>query len=501
MDEKRGKKRKLKHSNTSTPSEPAQLPTPQSETTTSHSHSRYHEDSQLSALPQSEIDTFLASNFISIEDPQSSSLRPIIAFEHLPSGLLAEQSLFRSFKSPTPIQSAAWPYVLSKRDVVGVAETGSGKTLAFGLPCIRRLASNKEKKAKKNKKEKAKVRALILSPTRELALQTTEQIEKLATPANLPSVCIYGGAPKDPQRNALRSAAIVVATPGRLRDFLEEGALDLSHVKFLVLDEADRMLDKGFEEEIKHILSEMPSTKSRQTLMFTATWPQSIRDLAQTFMTEPVKIAVGDNPSGELRANTRIKQQVEVIDSQGKDRRLMEVLRQHHSGSQKDDRILIFCLYKKEAARVESSIRYRGFRVAGIHGDMNQAAREKSLDAFKKGEVTLLVATDVAARGLDIPEVKLVVNVTFPLTIEDYVHRIGRTGRAGKTGIAITFFTDFDKAHSGELINVLKAASQPVPEDLMKFGTTVKKKEHSAYGAFYKDVDTTVKAKKIKFDE
>jgi len=213
-----------------------------------------------------------------------------------------------------------------------------------------------------------------------------------------------------------------------------------------------------------------------------------------------VKIAIGDNPTGDLRANSRIVQKVEVVDPRNKEYRLLQLLKEYQSGRQKDDRILVFALYKKEATRVEGFIRSKGFRVAGIHGDLSQEQRTRSLEAFKSGGTPILVATDVAARGLDIPAVKLVINCTFPLTVEDYVHRIGRTGRAGKDGLAITLFTEHDKAQSGALINVLKAANQPVPDDLLKFGTTVKRKEHAAYGAFAKDVDMTQRAKKITFD-
>jgi ATP-dependent RNA helicase DBP3 len=297
---------------------------------------------------------------------------------------------------------------------------------------------------------------------------------------------------------ACRKAHIVVATPGRLNDLIGDGSADLSKAEYVVLDEADRMLDKGFEEAIRQIISQTP--KERQTLMFTATWPASVRDLASTFMNSPVKITIGDNVSGELRANVRIKQEVEVVDPRAKEQRLLQLLKQYQSGKNKDDRILVFCLYKKEAVRIENFIRMKGFRVGGIHGDLSQEKRSASLAAFKEGQVPLLVATDVAARGLDIPAVKLVINVTFPLTAEDYVHRIGRTGRAGKEGLAITLFTEHDKGLSGSLINVLKAANQPVPEELLKFGTTVKKKEHGAYGAFYKDTENVKAATKITFD-
>ena len=453
----------------------------------------YTEDPALSARPQSEIVDFLAENYITIKDPASSTtLRPITKFSYLPSG----DSAFTAFKAPTPIQSAAWPFLLSGRDVIGVAETGSGKTLAFGVPCIRSIINSPSKKS-------APARAVIVSPTRELAAQIHSQIEQLAKPATFSTVCVYGGVPKDAQRAALKTAHIVVATPGRLNDLINEGAADLSNVNYLVLDEADRMLDKGFEEEIRKIIS-TTTPLGRQTLMFTATWPPSVRDLATTFMTQPVHISIGaDNPTGELRANTKIKQLVEVVDPRGKQQRLLQILRQHQGPKNKNDRILVFCLYKKEASRVEGFLRQRGLRVAGIHGDMNQTARSASLDSFKSGQCPLLVATDVAARGLDIPAVKVVVNVTFPLTVEDYVHRIGRTGRAGAEGLAITLFTEHDKAQSGALINVLKAAGQEIPEELLKFGTTVKKKGHEAYGAFYKDVGAGEKkeATKIKFDD
>lgn len=214
-----------------------------------------------------------------------------------------------------------------------------------------------------------------------------------------------------------------------------------------------------------------------------------MRDLAATFMQSPVHFTIGDNPTGDLRANVRIVQTVEVIDHFSKEQRLLELLKQHQSAKNKDDKILVFCLYKKEATRVENFLKRKGLRVAAIHGDLNQSQRTQALQSFKDGTCPLLIATDVAARGLDIPKVKLVINVTFPLTIEDYVHRIGRTGRAGETGNAITLFTEHDKAHSGALINILKAAGQAVPESLLKFGTTVKKKEHSIYGAFYKDTE------------
>lgn len=441
----------------------------------------YTQSSELTAVPQSTIDAYMKEHSITITDPHNSNLRPITAFSYLP----ANSFDFSKFTSPTPIQAATWPFTLSGHDCIGVAETGSGKTLAFSVPAIRHIYSLLEKNSSKNTKQLG-VRVVVVSPTRELAMQIFEVVEKFSTDAGLTAVCVYGGVPKDEQRRLLKRAQVVVATPGRLNDFIDEGAADLSKVSYLVLDEADRMLDKGFEDAIRKIISSAP-TKGRQTLMFTATWPQSVRELASTFMTQPVKISIGDRD--ELRANTRIKQTIEVIDQRAKEQRLLQLVKQHQSGASSSDRILVFCLYKKEASRIEAFLRSRGYSVAGIHGDLSQAARTTALAGFKSGKCPLMVATDVAARGLDIPAVKMVINVTFPLTIEDYVHRIGRTGRAGATGMAYTFFTEHDKAHSGALVNILKAAGQEVPESLLKFGTTVKKKEHSAYGAFYKDTD------------
>ncbi|KAF7531318.1 hypothetical protein G7054_g8984 [Neopestalotiopsis clavispora] len=454
---------------------------------------KYEQNAALSSLPESKVTSFLETNQITVTDPLSSTnLRPILEFTHLPNTTLVSKNPFKAFKNPTPIQAASWPFGLSGRDIVGVAETGSGKTIAFGLPLVEAvLAFDKPTKGA------GRIRAVVVSPTRELAMQTNDELSRLTNFVGLKTVCVYGGASKDEQRTQLKKADIIVATPGRLKDFLEEGSIKLDNAKFAVLDEADRMLDKGFEDDIKLILGSCPKKEQRQTLMFTATWPQSVQALALTFMVSPVRIAIGNNDSGDLKANARIAQSVEVVDPRNKEQRLLQILK----AQPRNERVLVFCLYKKEATRVEGFLQQRGLKVVGIHGDLRQEQRTRSLEAFKKGETPILVATDVAARGLDIPEVKLVVNVTFPLTIEDYVHRIGRTGRAGKTGQAITLFTEHDKAHSGTLINILKSANQPVPDELLKFGTTVKKKAHGTYGAFFKDVDMSQKGTKITFDD
>lgn len=526
----------------------------------SSSSAGYVQAADLTALPQSSIDSFLSEHTVTIEDRTTSTstppLRPLTKFAYLPTYPGVRPGFFDSFKAPTSIQAVTWPYLLSGRDVVGIAETGSGKTLAFGLPCIRDVAADVlsavtnddaegKRRGGKGKKNGSgpSVKAVIMSPTRELAIQIHQQLDNLADhSAGIHVACLYGGAPKDEQREALKRASVAIGTPGRLKDILSEDPSRFGQVRYVVLDEADRMLDKGFEEEIASILKLLPKStdeKPRQTVMFTATWPSSIQKLAGSYMRSPVKITVGQlgDPDAGPRANLRISQSVEVMDPSGKDSRLLQLLRDHEKatkGKKDQRRVLVFCLYKKEASRVEGNLKYRGIAAGGIHGDMNQSARLASLAAFKDGSVPVLVATDVAARGLDIPDVGLVINVTFPLTIEDYVHRIGRyvpspltfspsfslssslllfqkpaltihfyccrTGRAGKDGKAITFFTDHDKALAGSLVNVLNGANQPVPDALVKFGTTVKKKEHGAYGAFYRDTSDAKAATRITFD-
>ncbi|KAJ1310835.1 hypothetical protein OPQ81_009354 [Rhizoctonia solani] len=421
------------------------------------------------------------------------------------------------FKEPSFIQACSWPASLKGNDVVGIAETGSGKTLAFGLPALQHILSSPSpsleqgsKKSKKLKKQSGttEITVLVVAPTRELAIQTQQTLHELGAPFGIGSVCLYGGEPKDGQRKALlsqngdgRTTRIVVGTPGRLKDFVEEGVCDLSRVTYLVLDEADRMLDKGFENDIRSIIEKTAPMERRQTLMFSATWPESVRRLASTFQRDPVRVTVGKD---ELQANSRVEQVVEVFDDvREKDRRLIQRLKElgHKPNTSCPDRVLIFALYKKECDRVTQSLGSRGFHALAIHGDLSQSQRMKALEDFKAARTTLLVATDVAARGLDIPEVKAVINYTFPLTVEEYIHRIGRTGRGGKSGKSITFFTgaDHERALAGEFARVLKDNGFDA-EPLKKFPMTIKKKTHGSYGAFFRDdIPADAAPKKIKF--
>lgn len=432
---------------------------------------------------------FRERNDISVDS--DVEFHPTLTFEmakkYIPASLI--ESFCGKFEKPTPIQAQCWPIAASSRDMIGIAETGSGKTLAFLLPGIAKI--------QKSKNAKGKVKILVLSPTRELAMQSADVCNQ--SDCGVTSVCIGGGVSKDGQRKALRAGAqVVIATPGRLIDLVNDGSIILDHVEYLVLDEADRMLDLGFEEDIKKIIARVPS--ERQTLMFSATWPESIRELAHSFLRNPVRVSIG---SIDLTASHSVTQIVEYIEPYQKENRLHQLLQEYHSS--RTNRVLIFCLYKKEAARVEKTLKQRGWKnCQAIHGDLSQDQRNTAFKGFKDGTSPLLVATDVAARGLDIPNVEYVINYTFPLTIEDYIHRIGRTGRAGKTGTAHTLFTVQDKAKAGDLVNVLREAGVTnYPAELDKFGPSIhRKKEHKLYGAFFKDdAKPMPPATRITFDD
>mmetsp|Transcript_19002 Transcript_19002/g.31079 ORF Transcript_19002/g.31079 Transcript_19002/m.31079 type:complete len:544 (-) Transcript_19002:228-1859(-) len=399
-----------------------------------------------------------------------------------------------TFEKPSPIQGASWPIVLGGSDMVGVAATGSGKTLAFLLPGVSKML-----RGDYGKGASAKPRMLVLAPTRELAMQSAKVAQEACNACEtLSAIVVFGGQPKWEQRKQIQQCAtldILVATPGRLLDFVQDQVVDLSNVHYLVLDEADRMLDMGFEKDVKRIIAMTVPMEKRQTVMFSATWPPAIRELAHTFMNKPTKIVVG---SDKLSASASVTQHVEVLEPMAKERRLLQLLRKVHNGS---NRIIVFALYKKEAARIENTLSRNNFKVAGIHGDKAQSAREEAVRMFDEGKLPILVATDVASRGLDIKGVEYVINVSFPLTVEDYVHRIGRTGRAGAKGIAYTFFTAHDKHLAGALQNVLRQAGEEVPAELAKFGNTVKKKEHKLYGSHFKQDDGPIKsATHVTFD-
>ena len=442
------------------------------------------------------------------------SLFPWSAFDHVKqhinTALMTHCTTACKFIKPSPIQAQSWPILCGKRDMVGIAETGSGKTLAFALPALSAMSHT-------NQSGKRMSRMLVLSPTRELAMQSATVLDEFGAVVNLRSLTVYGGVPKHTQVSALREGNVdcIVATPGRIKDLINEKSCNLSQIQYLILDEADRMLDMGFEEDVRYIISHCKH-RERQTAMFSATWPAAIQNIALEYMKDPIRVYVGfeaitgSNDSNSdtfcgvddsLSANKRVQQIVEVIEDRQRFGRLREVLKQVHSGSKKNDRVLVFALYKLEAERLEKDLKRDGWHCCSIHGNKNQQTRTLALAEFKDGTCPLLVATDVAARGLDIPNVECVVNYTFPLTIEDYVHRIGRTGRAGKAGISYTFFQSTDKSHAGELQQVLKQVGQPIPDDLAKFGSTIKKKEHKLYGNYGPKAGITKTATKITFSD
>ncbi|KAG6484856.1 hypothetical protein ZIOFF_053381 [Zingiber officinale] len=355
------------------------------------------------------------------------------------------------FSSPTPIQAQTWPVALQNRDIVAIAKTGSGKTLGYLIPAFIHLRC-----CRNNPQFGPTV--LVLAPTRELASQIQDEALKFCRSSRISCACLYGGAPKGPQLKEIeRGADIVIATPGRLNDFLEMKKISFRQVSLLVLDEADRMLDMGFEPQIMKIVNEIPP--HRQTLMYTATWPKEVRKIANDLLKNPVQVNIGN--VDELVANKSITQHIEVVAPMDKQRRLEQILGTQERGS----KIIIFCSTKRQCDQLARSLG-RAFGAISIHGDKSQGERDHVLSQFRTGRAPILVATDVAARGLDIKDIRVVINFDFPTGIEDYVHRIGRTGRAGATGVAYTFFTDQDWKHAGDLVKVLEGANQRVPLEI-----------------------------------
>jgi superfamily II DNA/RNA helicase len=334
------------------------------------------------------------------------------------------------YKTPTPIQDQAIPHVLSRRDVLGIAQTGTGKTAAFVLPMLTMLEQGRARARMP--------RTLILEPTRELAAQVAEHFEKYGKNHKLNVALIIGGVSFDNQdAKLLRGVDVLIATPGRLLDHSERGRLLLSGVELLVIDEADRMLDMGFIPDIERIGKLVPFT--RQTLFFTATMPSEIQRIADTFLHNPVRVEV----SKPATAATTITQLQVATGRDPHEKR--ETLRRLIHGADSFKNAIIFCNRKREVAQLHRSLVRHKFNAVALHGDMDQPARMAALEAFRKGDAKLLVASDVAARGLDIPEVSHVFNFDVPHHADDYVHRIGRTGRAGRSGTAITIVAPIDQ--------------------------------------------------------
>ncbi len=333
------------------------------------------------------------------------------------------------YTTPTPIQEQAIPHVLQRRDVLGIAQTGTGKTAAFTLPMLTLL--------EKGRARARMPRTLILEPTRELAAQVEESFEKYGKNHKLSMALLIGGVSFDDQDAKLtRGVDVLIATPGRLLDHFERGRLLLSGIEVLVIDEADRMLDMGFIPDIERICKLTPFT--RQTLFFSATMPPEIQRLVGQFLTNPIKIEVS-RPASTVDAVTQI-----LVSSASDPAKKREILRALIRAETNIKNGIIFCNRKTEVAKLHRSLVRHGFSAIALHGDMDQRSRMNALESFRKGEVTLLIASDVAARGLDIPDVSHVFNFDVPHHAEDYVHRIGRTGRAGRAGASFTIASSAD---------------------------------------------------------
>jgi ATP-dependent RNA helicase RhlE len=358
------------------------------------------------------------------------------------------------YKKMTPIQEKAIPSLLEGKDMLGCAATGTGKTAAFAIPILHRLSEVPLSTEVYNP-----IRALVLAPTRELAIQIGESFETYGKTIDHHTGVVYGGiTPKRHIKVLKREPSILIATPGRLLDLHEQGYADLSHIEMLVIDEADRMLDLGMIKDVKHILSKLP--KKRQNMLFSATMPTEVMKLVHAILKNPVKIEIHSKPSSK----PKIQQKAYIIDEPDKTALLLELLKKEPIES-----ALIFTRTKKKADKVAKAINVENIRAKAIHGDKSQSERIKALDLFKNKEIKVLVATDVAARGIDIDQLSHVINMDIPAVPENYIHRIGRTGRAGKGGIAISFcspqeipsFKEIEKLQKST-IEVIKHHNYPV---------------------------------------
>lgn len=338
------------------------------------------------------------------------------------------------YTTPTPIQEQAIPAILQNRDIMGMAQTGTGKTAAFVLPILQRLSAG----------SRGKIRAIIISPTRELAAQTHEFVVRLGRRTKLKAVTVYGGVNKNPQIAKLRAGVdIVTACPGRLLDLMDQGEVDLSSLEVLVLDEADRMLDMGFLPDVREIIRRIPA--ERQTLLFSATMPDDIRALAREILTDPVTVKVG-----EAAPVATVSHAIYPVPQHLKTPLLMKLLNSTDTKS-----VLIFTRTKERANHLAKALKKAGYKAALLQGDLSQGKRREALDGFRKGKYPILVATDIAARGIDISLISHVINYDMPDTVDAYTHRIGRTGRAAATGDAFTFVTSEDRGFVWEIEKVL----------------------------------------------
>jgi len=343
------------------------------------------------------------------------------------------------YSKPTPVQEQSIPIVLAGRDIFGCAQTGTGKTAAFALPILQHISLKKHKPGNH-------IKALVLAPTRELALQIGQSFSEYGRKLPYRNVVLFGGVSQVNQTNALKNGVdILIATPGRLLDLMNQGFIDLKHIEYFVLDEADRMLDMGFINDIKKIIVKLPQQK--QTLFFSATAAPEIMKLANTLLKNPAKV----NVTPISTPAEQVKQLVYHVKKENKRSLLRHVLE-----SNKINHALVFTRTKRGADRVVKDLNKNGIKAEAIHGDKSQGARERALNGFKKRSIQILVATDIASRGIDVDRLTHVINFEIPEQAETYVHRIGRTGRAGESGIALSFCTDDEKPYLNDINKLIK---------------------------------------------
>ncbi|KAI3352834.1 hypothetical protein L3Q82_019402, partial [Scortum barcoo] len=417
----------------------------------------YTEHPEVQRMTQYEVEEFRRKKEITIRG--SGCSKAITAFHQAQFPQYVMDVLMQqNFKEPTAIQSQGFPVALSGRDMVGIAQTGSGKTLAYLLPAIVHI--NHQPYLERGDGPIC----LVLAPTRELAQQVQQVAYDYGKSSRIKSTCVYGGAPKGPQiRDLERGVEICIATPGRLIDFLEVGKTNLRRCTYLVLDEADRMLDMGFEPQIRKIVEQI--RPDRQTLMWSATWPKEVRQLAEDFLRDYIQINVG---ALELSANHNILQIVDVCMETEKDNKLFQLMEEIMA--EKENKTIIFVETKKRCDDLTRRMRRDGWPAMCIHGDKSQPERDWVLTEFRSGKAPILIATDVASRGLDVEDVKFVINYDYPSCSEDYVHRIGRTARSTNKGTAYTFFTPGNLRQAGrDLVRVLAEARQAINPKLLQF--------------------------------
>uniref|UniRef100_A0A8C6D3E6 RNA helicase n=1 Tax=Moschus moschiferus TaxID=68415 RepID=A0A8C6D3E6_MOSMO len=432
----------------------------------------YIESKATHLLSQAQVDIWRKENFnIRCDDLTEGEKRPIPkptctfedAFQQYPEIM---QSIRRAgFQKPTPIQSQAWPIILQGIDLIGIAQTGTGKTLSYLMPGFIHLHSQPVSRQQRNGPG-----MLVLTPTRELALQVEAECSKYLY-KGLRSVCIYGGGNRKGQiQDVTKGVDIIIATPGRLNDLQMNNFVNLRSITYLVLDEADKMLDLGFEHQIMKILLDV--RPDRQTVMTTASWPGSTRTLAQSYLKQPMIVYVG---TLDLVTVNTVKQNIIVTTEEEKRSLIQEFLQ---SLSPKD-KVIVFVGRKLVADDLSSDLSIQGIPVQSLHSDREQSDRDQALEDFRSGRVKILIATDLASRGLDVSDVTHVYNYNFPHNIEEYVHRVGRTGRAGRTGESITLLTKDDWKIADELIKILQRANQIVPPKLQSM------KSHEKCTEFY----------------